>query len=261
MKQYCCNLIEKFKKMAVALRSCHYHFIYYFRNLLLVGYVDLFAGFKFKTSDPALFGIKSHSAVDIDHIDTASLDLADEASSFFIHASESLGKYMTHDICIFGICEPVTLQHVYGRPVINERIPNPFMPDTPYRIATDTSQKLSIRFGETVKAYMKSDTLKVSDLKFIPLVYAGWLRYLMAVDDEGNAFTPSPDPLLETSQAQLSGMKLGDEPDNEKLNKFLRNETVFGVDLVEAGLSDMIIGYFGEMVKGVGAVRHVIGAL
>ena len=32
--------------------------------------------------------------------------------------------------------------------VLTKRIPNPFMPDTPQRIATDTSQKLSIRFGE-----------------------------------------------------------------------------------------------------------------
>ena len=32
--------------------------------------------------------------------------------------------------------------------VLNVRIPNPFMPDTPQRIATDTSQKLAIRFGE-----------------------------------------------------------------------------------------------------------------
>ena len=37
--------------------------------------------------------------------------------------------------------------------VLNVRIPNPFMPDTPQRIATDTSQKLAIRFGETIKAY------------------------------------------------------------------------------------------------------------
>ena len=37
--------------------------------------------------------------------------------------------------------------------VINRRLPNPFMPDAPQRIATDTSQKLAIRFGETIKAY------------------------------------------------------------------------------------------------------------
>ena len=28
------------------------------------------------------------------------------------------------------------------------------MPDAPQRIATDTSQKLSIRFGETIKKYI-----------------------------------------------------------------------------------------------------------
>ena len=63
--------------------------------------------------------------------------------------------------------------------VLNVRIPNPFMPDTPQRIATDTSQKLAIRFGETIKAYAADPKLNVADLKFIPLVFAGWLRYLM----------------------------------------------------------------------------------
>ena len=45
--------------------------------------------------------------------------------------------------------------------VLNVRVPNPFMPDTPQRIATDTSQKLAIRFGETIKAYQASETLDV----------------------------------------------------------------------------------------------------
>ena len=62
------------------------------------------------------------------------------------------------------------------------------MPDTPQRIATDTSQKLAIRFGETIKAYAASPELNVSDIKLIPLVFAGWLRYLMAIDDNGNEF-------------------------------------------------------------------------
>ncbi len=54
--------------------------------------------------------------------------------------------------------------------VINRRLPNPFMPDAPQRIATDTSQKLAIRFGETIKAYDKA--------VLIPLVLAGYARYL-----------------------------------------------------------------------------------
>ena len=52
--------------------------------------------------------------------------------------------------------------------VLNVRIPNPFMPDTPQRIATDTSQKLAIRFGETIKAYDKAEDLDVADLKLNP---------------------------------------------------------------------------------------------
>jgi fructuronate reductase len=142
--------------------------------------------------------------------------------------------------------------------VVNERIPNPFLPDTPQRIATDTSQKLPIRFGQTIKAYLASDVLDVQDLKLIPLVHAGWLRYLMGVDDEGNAFVPSPDPLLETARAYVSDLRLGDRPDARKLEPLLRNTTIFGVDLVEAGLADRVIGYFGELLEGTGAVRRTL---
>ena len=54
--------------------------------------------------------------------------------------------------------------------VVNTRIPNPFMPDTPQRIATDTSQKLAIRFGETIKAYaerIKKENPKYADVAIL----------------------------------------------------------------------------------------------
>lgn len=142
--------------------------------------------------------------------------------------------------------------------VLTVRFPNPFMPDTSQRIATDTSQKLSIRFGETIKAYLASDTLDVKDLKLIPLVFAGWLRYLMAVDDEGKPFEPSPDPLLETAQGYVADMKLGEKPDCAKLEGLLRNKTIFGVDLYEAGLADKVCACFEELTAGVGAVRATL---
>ena len=41
------------------------------------------------------------------------------------------------------------------------------MPDAPQRIATDTSQKLAIRFGETIKAY-QARGLDKSNLVLIP---------------------------------------------------------------------------------------------
>lgn len=143
--------------------------------------------------------------------------------------------------------------------VVDVRIPNPFMPDTPQRIATDTSQKLAIRFGETIKAYRNSPDLNVADLKLIPLVFAGWLRYLMAVDDKGSAFTPSPDPLLEAAGAYVKDYELSDAPkDLSRLDKLLSNEKIFGVNLVEIGMADTVKNYFAELSKGVGAVEATL---
>lgn len=143
--------------------------------------------------------------------------------------------------------------------VLNVRIPNPFMPDTPQRIATDTSQKLAIRFGETIKAYAASDKLDVADLKLIPLVFAGWLRYLMAVKDNGEKFELSPDPLLDTVCPYVAGFKLGQDGDVEAAIKpILENEKIFGVNLYEVGLANKVCGYFKEMIAGVGAVRETL---
>lgn len=143
--------------------------------------------------------------------------------------------------------------------VLNVRIPNPFMPDTPQRIATDTSQKLAIRFGETIKAYMASDKLDVKNLKKIPLVFAGWLRYLMGINDKGEKFELSPDPMLSTLCAVMDQVKLGESFDAEMILKpVLSDEKIFGVDLYKAGLADDVIKYFTEMNAGPGAVEAVL---
>ena len=143
--------------------------------------------------------------------------------------------------------------------VVKVRIPNVFMPDTPQRIATDTSQKLAIRFGETIKAYQKRPDLSVSDLKIIPLVFAGWLRYVMGVDDNGQPFTPSDDPMLAQIQGALAGIRLGDAgPFGEKLHPVLSNERIFGVDLYAAGLGELTENYFAQLVAGPGAVRRTL---
>ncbi|HAG69454.1 MAG TPA: mannitol dehydrogenase family protein [Lachnospiraceae bacterium] len=143
---------------------------------------------------------------------------------------------------------------------VNVRIPNPFMPDTPQRIATDTSQKLPIRFGETIKNYIKKG-MDTKELTAIPLVFAGWLRYLMAVDDEGNAFELSPDPLLSEVTSFVKDIKLGEctkEEAEKAVSGLLKDKRIFGVDLYEAGLSEKVLTYFSELIKGRGAVRAVL---
>jgi fructuronate reductase len=139
--------------------------------------------------------------------------------------------------------------------VIRVRFPNPFMPDTPQRIATDSSQKIPIRFGETIKAYLASDKLDVKDLRLIPLVLAAWVRYLLGIDDEGTAFTVSPDPLYESLAPGLSGLQLGQKgPFHRELEPILSDRRIFAVNLYEAGLGERVEGYFEELMAGPGAV-------
>jgi len=143
--------------------------------------------------------------------------------------------------------------------VVNVRIPNPFLPDSPQRIATDTSQKLSIRFGETIKAYEASPDLHTEDLKLSPLVYAGWLRYLMGIDDEGREFTPSSDPLLEEARQYVADYELSFSPkDLSKLDALLANEKIFGVNLHAIGMDTLVKQYFAELSSGVGAVAAAL---
>lgn len=142
--------------------------------------------------------------------------------------------------------------------VLQVRVPNPFMPDTPQRIATDTSQKLAIRFGETIKAYETGRERKAEDLQMIPLVLAGWLRYLMAVDDEGQEFELSPDPFLEELQGRMAGVKLGEKNDEEIVKPIMENAAIFGVNLYGVGLAKKVYGYFVEMTVGKGAVRETL---
>jgi fructuronate reductase len=143
--------------------------------------------------------------------------------------------------------------------VIKKRLPNPNIPDTPQRIATDTSQKLGIRFGETIKLYAAKPELDINKLILIPLTIAAWLRYLIALDDEGKPFTPSPDPLLAGLQETLKAVTLGDPASAAgTLTSTLSNPKIFAVNLYEAGLGKRIEGYFAELLAGPGAVRKTL---
>lgn len=154
-----------------------------------------------------------------------------------------------------GILSPMD----FIKEVICERLPNPFVPDMPQRIATDTSQKVCIRFGETIKSYINSPELDVKSLTYIPLAIAGWLRYLLAIDDNGNQMELSSDPMLEELQNELDGIEYGNPSSiSDKLRNVLSNETLFAYDLNKAGLSEKIECMFAELISGPGAVRRTL---
>ncbi len=144
--------------------------------------------------------------------------------------------------------------------VVKVRLPNPFMPDAPQRIATDTSQKMSVRFGETIKAYLAAG-MDVTSLKAIPLVIAGWCRYLMGLDDNGEIFTVSSDPLLTELQPYLVDLKLDAVCPacvHKALEPILSNANIFAVDLYEAGLGETIEALFVKLASGKGAIRATL---
>lgn len=144
--------------------------------------------------------------------------------------------------------------------VIKVRLPNPFMPDAPQRIAMDSSLKIPIRFGETIKEYKKTGK-NCADLKLIPLVFAGWLRYLLGIDDQGKPFEVSPDPNYESLAKGLSGIGLGQTgPFHGKLEPILSNPAFFGVNLYEVGLAEKVEELFTQMLAGPGAVRRTLSA-
>ena len=142
--------------------------------------------------------------------------------------------------------------------VINRRLPNPFMPDAPQRIAMDTSQKLPIRFGETLKKYVARG-LDMDNLVLIPLTLAGYARYLKGIRDDGTPFEPSPDPLVEELMAIVAPLEVG-KPDQDWscLKKLFSRKDIFAVDLYEVGLGERIEGMVRELYDHYGAVRETL---
>ncbi len=113
-------------------------------------------------------------------------------------------------------------------------------------------------FGETIKSYV-AEGRDLNTLVSIPLAIAGWLRYLLAVDDNGNAFEVSADPLKDDLQAKLATIKFG-APDSctDQLDSILSNASIFGSDLTKTVLADKVKAYFKAEIAGPGAVRKTL---
>lgn len=143
--------------------------------------------------------------------------------------------------------------------VLRERFPNPYIPDTPQRIATDTSQKIPVRFGETLKKYAVLAPDRLGELCRIPFVFACWLRYLTGEDDRGMPMELSPDPRLKELRDAVEGCGAGKFREaGPLLEALLRDSGVFGVDLRAAGLADQVLALFRRMCAGPGAVEAML---
>jgi len=141
--------------------------------------------------------------------------------------------------------------------VLTERFPNPFIPDAPARIATDTSQKVPVRFGVAMKE-RKEKGIPIDTLEAVPLFVALWLRYRMGLDDAGKLFEVSPDPLLPEAFKVLSGLQFGEKAD---LRPILSDAATFGINLYDTTLGSKIESLFYELSAGAGAVSNKLSRL
>ena len=143
-----------------------------------------------------------------------------------------------------GIIKP----EEFVKEVLEERLVNPNLPDTPQRIATDTSQKIPQRFGNTIKAY--AELGRVDELKVIPLVLALYLRYLGDTDDAGVEMKHSADPRLEELRTRLKA---------DGAEALLDDETLFGTSISDKNvLKNRVLEYYEMMNQGNGAVRDTL---
>lgn len=142
--------------------------------------------------------------------------------------------------------------------LFHDRFPNEYLGDTNMRLSVDVSQMVGIRFGETIKAYVKKFG-DASRLTAIPLGIAGWLRYMLGVDDKGNTYELAPDPMNEEIQEQFKDIVVGKpETFTNQLKSILSNERLFFTDLYKDGVGEKIETMFREMLAGPGAVKATI---
>lgn len=170
-----------------------------------------------------------------------------------------MGRMIAYDEGLPVVLDPKILSpQEFVDELFMDRFPNEYLGDTNLRLSVDVSQMVGIRFGETMKAYVKKDGT-ASSLTAIPLGIAGWLRYMLGVDDEGKEYELAPDPMSEEIQEQLKDIVVG-KPETfaDQLKPILSNERIFFINIYEAGLGEKIETMFREMLAGPGAVRATV---
>jgi fructuronate reductase len=173
-----------------------------------------------------------------------------------------LVRRLAEEEALPAIEDPVVVDPLESlRDVLETRLPNPGLPDSPQRIATDTSQKLAPRFAGAITFALTDPEAAPDGLRLIPLVIAAWLRCWIGVDDLGNAFDPSPDPLSAELRERLGDVRLGEPASaHDVLAPILHNHDIFGLDLTTTPLAARIEADFQNMLAGPGAVRSTLHA-
>ncbi|MDR1482571.1 MAG: mannitol dehydrogenase family protein [Synergistaceae bacterium] len=184
-------------------------------------------------------------------------DIAEEMSDPVIKALVMKVGYEESlpTVAASGVFNP----EAFLRETIEDRLTNPYLHDTPGRIAADMSRKLDTCFGATIRAHMERSGLNADGMIGIPLVIAAWFRYILGTDDNLMPMRVSFDPALSEIEKCLDGVRAGDPGSyRTHLSSLLSDPFLFSVDLREAGLRDRVESLFVQMLAGEGAVRRTL---
>lgn len=139
-----------------------------------------------------------------------------------------------------------------------ERLNNPNIPDDPMRIALNASTKMLPRFMDT---YFAGETkgIPADQLKLVLLPVAGFLRYTLGIDDQGESYQLEDDPRKERLTACGSQAKIGDPASVAAFKELISDKGIMGDDLYQHGSAGTILQEMvTKMLNGKGAVAQTI---
>ncbi len=149
--------------------------------------------------------------------------------------------------------------HEFAKAAI-ERLNNPNIPDDPMRIALNASAKMLPRFMDTYYAGLKKG-LSQESLDVVLLPVAGFLRYTLAVDDQGQSYTLEDDPRKDLIADCGAKAQLGDPASVAAFKAIIANQGIMGEDLYAFGdTARRMEQMAGAMLAGTGAVRKTLQA-
>jgi fructuronate reductase len=139
-----------------------------------------------------------------------------------------------------------------------ERLNNPNIPDDPMRIAFNASSKMLPRFMDTYYAG-KAEGMSDEELDVVLLPVAGFLRYTLGVDDQGNAYELENDPIREKLVEVGQKAELGNPDSVSALTELIGQADVMGKDLYDYGQTgERLETFTRKMLASKGAVRETV---
>ncbi|HYH02847.1 MAG TPA: hypothetical protein VEC37_07080 [Bacillota bacterium] len=141
-----------------------------------------------------------------------------------------------------------------------ERLNNPNIPDDPMRIAFNGSAKMLPRFMDTYFAG-QAKGLSQAELNAVLLPVAGFLRYTLGVDDQGEAYQLEDDPHKELLISCAAKANINDPESASAFRDIISYQAIMGQNLYQNNETGSTMeSMLRNMLAGPGSVRKTLTA-